>query len=447
MGLDLLTPIGKGQRGLIVSPPRTGKTMLLQSIANSISANHSDVTLIVLDSTHGQRTRTVTSYIVVDAMEPAFTMSSSYGAPPFTVQFTDQTLGQPNSWAWDFDSNGTVDSTVQNPSWTFQRGDFDVSFTTSNGCVTQSAPSARVVARDVIETTFAGGNGWSTNTPGNLFDLDVRTPTGVSIQRLEVHAGVTLGLTVDVDIYVTRGTHVGKDGNAALWRRVSSGSAISNGRQTMTEVDITNLYLPQGLWGIAIHYPQGDLYYTNGPSTVSTPDMVATFGMVRTDPFGGNAIPNRTWNGRILFDRGPNGGFGYLGSAQCAPGEGPISLLHIPGNIPRIGGALVVAMEGLQSRHAGVLFAIGPSSATWNGQMLPVSTNPAGLFGCALHIAPLATIFGARTGPGAGFVLPIPNDPSLSGVMLDVQGLLADPQAPNRARALMTDAMRARVGN
>ena len=46
--MDLLTPIGKGQRGLIVSPPRTGKTMLLQAIANSITANHAETTLIVL---------------------------------------------------------------------------------------------------------------------------------------------------------------------------------------------------------------------------------------------------------------------------------------------------------------------------------------------------------------------------------------------------------------
>jgi transcription termination factor Rho len=45
---DLFTPIGKGQRGLIVAPPRTGKTMLLQSIANSITENHPEVTLIVL---------------------------------------------------------------------------------------------------------------------------------------------------------------------------------------------------------------------------------------------------------------------------------------------------------------------------------------------------------------------------------------------------------------
>jgi transcription termination factor Rho len=46
--MDMLTPIGKGQRGLIVAPPRTGKTMLLQSIANSITTNHPEVVLIVL---------------------------------------------------------------------------------------------------------------------------------------------------------------------------------------------------------------------------------------------------------------------------------------------------------------------------------------------------------------------------------------------------------------
>jgi transcription termination factor Rho len=46
--MELTSPIGKGQRGLIVAPPRTGKTMLLQNIANSIAANHPEVYLIVL---------------------------------------------------------------------------------------------------------------------------------------------------------------------------------------------------------------------------------------------------------------------------------------------------------------------------------------------------------------------------------------------------------------
>ncbi len=46
--LDLLTPLGKGQRALVVSPPRTGKTMLLQNIANAITKNHKEIELIVL---------------------------------------------------------------------------------------------------------------------------------------------------------------------------------------------------------------------------------------------------------------------------------------------------------------------------------------------------------------------------------------------------------------
>jgi transcription termination factor Rho len=46
--MDLLSPIGKGQRGLIVASPRTGKTMLLQNIAHSIASNHKEISLIVL---------------------------------------------------------------------------------------------------------------------------------------------------------------------------------------------------------------------------------------------------------------------------------------------------------------------------------------------------------------------------------------------------------------
>ncbi len=46
--INLFCPVGKGQRGLIVSPPRTGKTILLQKIANAVTANHPEVTMIIL---------------------------------------------------------------------------------------------------------------------------------------------------------------------------------------------------------------------------------------------------------------------------------------------------------------------------------------------------------------------------------------------------------------
>ena len=46
--IDIVAPLGKGQRGLIVAPPRTGKTVLLQNIAHSITTNHPECYLIVL---------------------------------------------------------------------------------------------------------------------------------------------------------------------------------------------------------------------------------------------------------------------------------------------------------------------------------------------------------------------------------------------------------------
>jgi transcription termination factor Rho len=46
--MDMMSPIGKGQRGLIVAPPRTGKTVLIKDIANSITKNHKEIILIVL---------------------------------------------------------------------------------------------------------------------------------------------------------------------------------------------------------------------------------------------------------------------------------------------------------------------------------------------------------------------------------------------------------------
>ncbi|MFP4258622.1 MAG: transcription termination factor Rho [Desulfovermiculus sp.] len=75
--IDLLTPIGKGQRGLIVAPPRTGKTMLMQTVANSINSNHPDAYLIVLliDERPEEVTdmeRTVTGEVV----------SSTFDEPP-----------------------------------------------------------------------------------------------------------------------------------------------------------------------------------------------------------------------------------------------------------------------------------------------------------------------------------------------------------------------------
>jgi transcription termination factor Rho len=75
--MDILTPIGKGQRGLIVAPPRTGKTVLLQKIANSISENNSEVKLIIL--LIDERPEEVTD---MERNTKAQVLSSTFDEPP-----------------------------------------------------------------------------------------------------------------------------------------------------------------------------------------------------------------------------------------------------------------------------------------------------------------------------------------------------------------------------
>ncbi len=86
--IDILAPIGRGQRGLIVAPPRTGKTMLLQTIANSLNANHPDVYLIVL--LIDERPEEVTD---MERSVRAEVVSSTFDEPPHRhVQVAEMVL-------------------------------------------------------------------------------------------------------------------------------------------------------------------------------------------------------------------------------------------------------------------------------------------------------------------------------------------------------------------
>ena len=86
--MDLMTPLGKGQRGLIVAAPRTGKTMLLQTIAKSIIANHPEVVLIVL--LIDERPEEVTDF---QRSVDAEVISSTFDEPPSRhVQVADMVI-------------------------------------------------------------------------------------------------------------------------------------------------------------------------------------------------------------------------------------------------------------------------------------------------------------------------------------------------------------------
>jgi len=89
--MDMIAPIGKGQRGLIVAPPRTGKTMLLQGIAKAVLKNHPDVAVIVL--LVDERPEEVTDFRMMLAKSTAEIVASSNDNPYARhIEVTEQVL-------------------------------------------------------------------------------------------------------------------------------------------------------------------------------------------------------------------------------------------------------------------------------------------------------------------------------------------------------------------
>jgi transcription termination factor Rho len=88
--MDLIAPIGKGQRGLIVAAPRTGKTILLQQIAKAVLVNHPEVAVIIL--LVDERPEEVTDFRMLLGKSTEIFASSNDQAPRQHVQLTEQVL-------------------------------------------------------------------------------------------------------------------------------------------------------------------------------------------------------------------------------------------------------------------------------------------------------------------------------------------------------------------
>src|SRR5439155_82 len=101
------------------------------------SAPGSYTVKLTATNTAGSNTTTKVGYITVTLPPPPpaadFSGSPTSGTAPLTVQFTDQSTGTPTSWAWDFQNDGSVDSTLQNPQFTYSAaGSYTVNLTVSN---------------------------------------------------------------------------------------------------------------------------------------------------------------------------------------------------------------------------------------------------------------------------------------------------------------------------
>ncbi len=114
-------------------------TVIDSSLRNPVhtytSCGRYSVALTVIDALHGSQTLVRSNLIDVDPLAADFTATPTIGALPLIVQFTDASSGPVTTWAWDFDNNGTIDSTLQNPTWAYGvAGVYNVRLVAGNAC-------------------------------------------------------------------------------------------------------------------------------------------------------------------------------------------------------------------------------------------------------------------------------------------------------------------------
>ncbi|MBT8508660.1 hypothetical protein AZH53_09610 [Methanomicrobiaceae archaeon CYW5] len=131
----------------------------------------------------------------------AFAADPLSGEAPLTVQFTDLSSNEPTGWAWDFDGDGTVDSTEQHPAWTYTApGTYTVALTVTNAYGTDTATETDVVSVSALTADFAGAVEIVAN--GGFESGDA---TGWTLTSAEVVGGVANTGTYSVSLASTKG--------------------------------------------------------------------------------------------------------------------------------------------------------------------------------------------------------------------------------------------------
>ncbi|MBK8980013.1 MAG: PKD domain-containing protein [Planctomycetes bacterium] len=133
------------------------------------------VALTVTDNTFGTASITKIDYIVVDPVAASFTASPTLGTVPLMVSFTDTSTGNPILWAWDFDNDGTIDSTLQNPTHTYTTaGRYTVKLTVAN-----TGNSDSVTRVDLITAVGATNN----TASADILEFQFNEPRGARVNN------------------------------------------------------------------------------------------------------------------------------------------------------------------------------------------------------------------------------------------------------------------------
>jgi PKD repeat protein len=235
----------------------------------------------------------------------SFTAVPGSGAAPLTVDFTDKSSGSPTSWAWDFDNDGTVDSTSQNPSYEYTAPN------TYTAKLTVANVAGSSGATKTITVTPAGGGGGGTLTFVPTDDAYVRSNapdenTGsqatlrtyrldqtTSYLKFDV-AGVTAPVTaLKLRLFVTDPSTVAgaihsvadttwSEGTItwntrpAVGSLLGTGGAVSGG--TWVEFDLGAAFTGDGIYSFVLRGGNSDAVWYSSKEGANAPQLVVTFG-------------------------------------------------------------------------------------------------------------------------------------------------------------------------
>ena len=406
-----------------------------------------NVTLTTTDTRNGLRTLTRNNFIVTDTVASNFTFAVQ---GPNIIQFNDTSIGSPTSWAWDFDGDGVVDSTQQNPLWGYAVTNtaHQVTLTVSRLCGPPSSRTrAAAMTANFLTTRLTGGIGTFGSTTGNVFDVTVTNPHGINIGAITTCPYtdiLPLGSPIGCEVYITdaAGGYAANHNVAAVWRLAATGSGRFDGGNAGSPVPVAMaldhpIYLAPGTYGMAVYSVGCGMGYSGGAVNVSNADLSISAGGSKYGVFSATMTASRSWNGTLHYgteQTSDGAGFGYFG-AGCAGTQG-IAGQSFTG-APNLGGVLTVSVDRLPQNA--MIYMLGFSRTNSAFGPLPFDLTAVGMPGCLLRVSQTATMLGIGSGGTATVGFGVPQIPTLSGVMLFTQPFVLDPGA-NAAGVTAGDA-------
>lgn len=400
------------------------------------------VRLRILTS-NGPIERIWTNMIAVDPLQADFVAAPNSGAPLLPVQFTDTSTIAATGWFWDFQSDGVIDSTQQNPQFTFGPGCYNVTLIATNGCRTSTVTKRIDSVTDTWSTNFTAATNLIARQALAFFDLVVTSPEALILHGIDTNTVSQRYTPMNIKVWLTEGSASGKQSIASEWREVANGTGFSAGgnQPSVMRLDRPIVLLPGRTHGIAIQYLDAQAYYNSpGNTTLSGPDFQVNFWGVNTatTPFTGAATV-RQWNGTLYYTKEgtwPVGSINYFGPG-CAGSLGVPGLVPVGQSRPKLGTTTSVGITNLPL--SACFMILGFSNTMSSFGPLPLSLTGFGMPGCTARVSADATSFLGGAGNSATFSLFLPNNPVLSGGRFYLQALSLDPLA-NGFGATMSDA-------